>query len=101
VERNNVLYFHRNPVTDEIFYVGIGSVQRANKLCGRGSRWHFYVKKYGKPRVEIYKNNLLWYEALALESHFIDFYGRKKIDKEGVLTNLVLYGNIHGDRANI
>jgi hypothetical protein len=84
-----VVYFHRNPIKDNIiFYVGMGAPKRPFDMHGRNTIWKNYVKKYGKPVVEIYKSNLTMTEALHLETHFIKFYGRRRLDSNGILINM-------------
>lgn len=81
------VYFHRNIETNEIFYVGIGSKDRANEHSNRSQYWKRYVAKYGKPVIEIYKSNLRWMEACHLEIKLISIFGRKKIEDNGILVN--------------
>lgn len=89
-----ILYFHRNPTTKEIFYVGIGqSERRANEMkSGRNIYWLRYVAKYGRPIVEIVHNGLSKDEACRLEIHYIGMF-KKKIDG-GMLVNLSNGGEI-------
>ena len=44
---DKVLYFHINPLRNEIFYVGIGSKARAYSKDSRNRFWKFLVSKYG------------------------------------------------------
>jgi len=53
------IYFHKNPITLEVFYVGIGSNKRAWRFKERNTHWLRYVKKHGFPVVEIIKENLM------------------------------------------
>lgn len=88
-----VVYFHRNRHNGDIFYVGIGQMRRAYCFT-EGSRnflWNRYVKKHGKPIVDIYKTNLRLYEANHLEQFFIRKIGRLK-HREGTLVNLTIGG---------
>jgi hypothetical protein len=87
-----VIYLHRNPVTNDVFYVGMGALRRAYIFGGRSPRWTAYVNKYGKPIVEIYKSHLFEYEAFQLERTLIKTFGRRGIDNGGVLVNLSLGG---------
>jgi len=82
-----VLYLHRNKVTDEIFYVGIGAIKRSKSVGGRNILWKRYVQVHGKPKIEIYRQNLNMIEAINLEYSFIRALGRR-IEKTGNLTNL-------------
>lgn len=81
------LYVHRNPLTNQIFYVGIGVNKRAWEKHARNKHWRNYVGKYGFPVIEIVKNNLTKKEACVLEQEYIKKYGRINIDKDGILVN--------------
>lgn len=87
------LYFHRNPNTNEIFYVGIGTGERYRKYGNRSEFWKRYVKKHGNPIREKYKEFLTWAEACYLESYFIKLFGRIVKDKNGILVNMSLGGD--------
>jgi hypothetical protein len=84
-----ILYFHLNPTTNEIFYVGISSCNhRPTNFSDRNPIWHRYVKKHGKPIVKIIHTNLTKEKACALEKEYIKLYGRKSIESYGVLVNI-------------
>ncbi len=89
-----IVYFHRNPITFEIFYVGIasenGRCQRPHKLDNRNRYWTNTVKKYGGFIVQIVHNGLLKERACCWERFYIRLLGRK-IDG-GQLVNLALGG---------
>jgi len=85
-ENRFCVYFHRNGVTDEIFYVGIGTGYRPKRFSGRNSMWTRVVKKYGY-RIEIVHEELTWEEACRLEKDYIKKLGRRNL-KAGSLTNL-------------
>lgn len=83
------LYFHLNPITKVVFYVGIGSNKyRPNNSDGRNPIWKRYVEKHGDPIVEIIHNNLTKEEACRLEVEYIKHYGRKNVDPKGTLVNI-------------
>jgi hypothetical protein len=82
-----VVYLHKNPQTEVVFYVGMGNKKRPFCFRRRGLVWHNYVNKYGKPLVEIYKSNLSITEAIYLEGHLIKTFGRRRHEKYGVLIN--------------
>ena len=86
------IYFHKNPITLEVFYVGIGSNKRAWRFKERNTHWLRYVKKHGFPVVEIIKENLTKEEAGLLEIEYIQQFGRKGYDIEGKLVNISLGG---------
>lgn len=82
-----VVYFHRNPKTNKVFYVGIGvAKKRAGRLAGRSDYWKRYVAKHGNPIIQIVHENLSKEDACELERRYIKFYG-KKING-GCLVNL-------------
>ena len=84
---DKVVYLHRRKLDNKVFYVGIGYEKRAYDFVGRNKFWHNYVKKYGKPLVEIYKDNLTKKEASKIEVNLIKKYGRRSRGK-GHLVNL-------------
>jgi hypothetical protein len=84
---DKVVYLHRRKLDNKVFYVGIGYEKRAYDFIGRNKFWHNYVKKYGEPLVEIYKDNLTKEEACKIEVNLIKKYGRR-IRGKGHLVNL-------------
>lgn len=81
-----MLYFHLNPVTGVVFYVGIGLRSRYLDKTHRNPYWNNYVSKYGFRAVVIQKN-LTQAEAIKKEIYWIKLLGRK--DKGfGELVNL-------------
>jgi predicted GIY-YIG superfamily endonuclease len=84
---DKVVYLHRRKLDNKVFYVGIGYEKRAYDFIGRNKFWHNYVKKYGEPLVEIYKDNLTKEEACKIEVNLIKKYGRRSRGK-GHLVNL-------------
>lgn len=85
-----VVYFHRNPKTLEIFYVGIGRKRRAFESGGRNKIWQNYVKKHGERVVEIVHEGIDKEQAYALEVFYIKKFGLKK--DGGSLVNITLGG---------
>lgn len=82
---DTVLYFHINPLKNEIFYVGIGSKDRPYEKRRRSKLWNNTVSKYGYI-VDIAHTNLTWEEACKKEKFYIKFLGR--LDKgKGSLVN--------------
>jgi hypothetical protein len=73
------VYCHRNPLTNEIFYIGKGKNQRAYNSQSRGKHWKNYVKKNGIPIVEILYKNLNEEQSLIIEKEMIDKLGRKDL----------------------
>jgi hypothetical protein len=80
------VYCHKNPTTNEIFYVGKGSGYRAYVTQSRGKFWYDYVKKHGIPIVEILHENLSEDESFILEKELIKTFGRRDINN-GLLVN--------------
>lgn len=81
------VYVHLNPITKEVFYVGIGYGNRAwNKWAGRNKFWENYVKKHGF-EVEIIINNITRKQAEKIEINLIAELGRRQIDEGGTLVN--------------
>ena len=60
-ENKYCVYFHINPLKNEIFYVGIGSVKRAHSKS-RSKWWKNIVSKYGYI-IDIIETDLTWSEA--------------------------------------
>ena len=92
---NYYLYYHKNPLTKELFYIGIGTNKRAcDFISGRNSHYKNYIKKHGEPIIDIIKENLTKEEACSLEIEFISKYGRKGIEPDGILLNKSIGGEI-------
>lgn len=85
-----VVYFHRNRKTGIVFYVGIGQKRRAHESGGRNIIWNNYVKKHGKPVVEIVKSELKKEDAYYWELFYVALYKRKK--DGGTLVNITAGG---------
>lgn len=102
--QKHCVYLHRNPATNQVFYVGIGARKdRSYFFHHRNRFWKSYVSKHGQPIVEIIE----WYEkredAEAREIQLIKQYG-KRIDKTGQLVNICdggggIVGYRHTDEA--
>lgn len=87
-ENKCYIYFHFNPITNKLFYIGIGINDRAYKFKGgRNNSYLEHVNTFGKPIVKIYKEGLTKIEACLLETKLIKKYGRLNIDKKGILLN--------------
>lgn len=104
---NTLLYFHYNPIKQEVFYVGIGSKDRAFSKQSRNRHWKYTVAKYGY-EVQIIKENLSRDQACVLERFWIKTFGRKDL-KQGSLVNYteggdgIFEGHTHNEiaKANI
>jgi len=85
-ERGKCVYLHRNPKTQEIFYVGIGVETRAKDKKGRSSAWNKYVNKHGY-ETDIIMRGLTPKQAQSEEKRLIKLYGRR-CKGEGNLVNI-------------
>lgn len=87
-ERTYYLYFHSNPSTNEVFYVGIGRSNSSRYISKRQRTilWQNYVGKYGfiSTKVGIC---LTREQAIEMEKYWIKQFGRKDKGK-GSLLNL-------------
>ena len=85
---NKCVYVHKKQETGEVFYVGIGSINRPyQKAKSQRSVWWFRtVAKYGLS-IEIIATNLPDELAKKIEISLIKLYGRRD-KKEGTLINL-------------
>lgn len=82
------IYQHSNPITGEIFYIGLGLKNRPyNFTTGRSKEWKEYVATNGKPDVKILYNNLTAEEADQIERELVAKLGRKGINIDGILLN--------------
>lgn len=80
------VYFHRNALTNEVFYVGLGKGRRYKFPHNRSNYWKNYVNKYGFiPEIRI--DNISKEQALYFENKYIRFFGRK-INGTGCLINI-------------
>ena len=74
-----VVYRHRRLDTNQVFYVGIGKLEkRAYSNDGRNYHWK-NIAKVTKYDVEMLSTNISWEEACELESFLIQEYGRKDL----------------------
>lgn len=87
MNKNNYVYFHRNPISGDIFYVGVGTKQRAWSHRNRNNQWHNVVNKYGGFTVEIRQKNITRDMAFRFEIRYIKFFGRRGYDTNGILVN--------------
>lgn len=92
-DNKHYLYLHKNPKTNEIFYVGIGVRYRYKETkTNRNQHYLNYVAKYGYPNIEIPHKDLTYFEACIIEKFYIQTYGRVGYEKYGVLVNKGLGG---------
>lgn len=85
------VYFHINPLKNEVFYIGKGThikgrSPRYSSKYGRNQHWERTVKKYGFI-VDVVHDNLTEAEAFELETFYINFYGRRDLGL-GKLVNM-------------
>lgn len=72
------VYFHINPLKNEIFYVGKGYGNRAYDKRGRNSYWKNVVNKYGLI-INIIEDGLDELKAFEREKFYIKKIGRDKL----------------------
>lgn len=82
---NKIVYKHLKP-NGEIFYIGIGSKNRAYSKNNRNKYWKNIVNKYGY-KIEIMFTNLTKEEVCQIETYLICYYGRKDLNT-GILVNM-------------
>ena len=75
---NKVVYRHIRNDTNEVFYIGMGSLKRASVSYSRSKHWHSIVKKEGRT-VEVLACDLSIDEANELEMFLISEYGYKNL----------------------
>ena len=78
MENTKVVYIHRKATNGEVFYVGAGTEERANKKSPsvRSVCWTKTFKKHGVT-VEIVRKGLSAEEAFGIEEELIELIGRK------------------------
>lgn len=87
IQCNEILvYQHRRLDTNEIFYIGIGSMKRAKAKDGRNKLWKRIVNKTDY-NIEILHKDITWNQACELEIELISKYGRIN-NKTGILCNM-------------
>lgn len=105
------IYFHINPITKEVFYVGKGYANRAYEVNKhrRSNFWNNIVNKYGEPIIVIVKDNISEKYAFLLEKAYIKIFGRRDLN-EGTLVNMtnggdglagLIFTEIHKEKISI
>jgi len=84
---NYYIYFHINPLKNEVFYVGKGKGNRAYDFKRRGQFYKDYISKYRNIVVDIIEENLTEQEAFEREIFYIKKIGRRDLGL-GSLVNL-------------
>lgn len=88
-----IVYKHTRLDNGIIFYIGVGSkIKRAHSTISRNEYWWNIVNSVGYT-VDIIAEFETRDEANALERELILKYGRKKIDKDGILVNMTIGGD--------
>jgi len=89
--KNCYIYFHINPITEEVFYVGKGTFTKRNKygrsndLKKRNKHHTSTIKKYGLI-VNIIEDGLSEEESFEREKFYINKFGRRDLGT-GILVN--------------
>jgi len=90
---NYYVYSHSNPITKEIFYIGLGTGKRSKEYkSGRNKHYLNYISKHGKPLVKILHSNITQNKACIIETFLIKKYGRIGYEPQGILVNKSLGG---------
>ncbi len=85
-ENNKVVYIHKYPGTNTVYYVGLGVESRPYDFVRRSKFWLSTYEKYGV-EVEIVATDLTFEQACIVEQTLIRIYGRR--DKgQGSLVNM-------------
>lgn len=85
-ENKCCVYFHINPLKNEIFYVGIGNKKRPYDKRSRSIFWKRIFNKYGYI-VNIIESDLNWDDACKKEIFYIKKLGRRDLGT-GSLVNM-------------
>lgn len=85
-KNNYYIYFHINPIKNEVFYVGKGIRCRAKVKKGRSKLWENVSNKYGYT-ISYPHKNISEKEAFKLETYYISKFGRMDLGN-GCLVNL-------------
>lgn len=91
MQKNTIVYRHRRKDTNEVFYIGIGTVRRSKCKTHRSDWWKRIAFKHGY-EIEILSPFLSWEDACELEMLLIQEYGRLD-NKTGSLVNLTSGGD--------
>jgi len=94
VRTDKCLYVHKDKTTNQIFYVGIGTISRAHSKGGRNREWHKYVKDNNGYKIEILHKNLTVTNAKLMEKSMIAEIGRRHLGT-GYLINILAGGQCH------
>jgi len=86
MEKQFVVYQHRRKDTGKIFYIGIGNKRRAYRTDSRNKYWTNITNKT-EYDIEIIYELDTWEQACVIEIMLIEKYGRKGIEKYGILSN--------------
>ena len=86
MRENIIIYRHIRLDTNEVFYIGIGTVSRSRSKFRRNRYWKNITNKT-EYEVQILKTDLSWKEACELEIILIAYYGRKN-NNTGILCNM-------------
>ena len=86
LKQNYVVYRHRNETTNEIFYIGSGTIERSKQKWFKTDVWKNIVSRDGYT-IEIVAEGLSKDDSLELEYFMINEYGTL-LDEDGPLVNI-------------
>lgn len=87
MDNNDIcVYLHIIPSKNEIFYVGIGKIERAYTKDSRNRWWYNIIEKYDYEVVILF-SGISWKEACLIEMEYISKIGRRDLGL-GTLVNL-------------
>jgi hypothetical protein len=92
-----VVYTHTRLDNGSVFYVGIGTENRAYDKRSRSDYWKRVVNKHDY-RVDITHTGLTYEEACSIEKYLICFYGRSDLGL-GALVNMTDGGEDNSNRS--
>lgn len=98
MENRFLVYAHYTNDTNEIFYIGEGTLKRAHTSCSRNIYWKRKVKKHNGFKVKILSRNLTKKEATRLESKIIKALKKRNYKLTNILESSI--GNYSKNSGN-
>lgn len=82
------VYFHFTADTNQLFYVGVGHLDRAWTSANRSRFWKNKVKKHDGFISRVIASDLTIEQSHEIEKNYISIFGREAYEKNGLLVNL-------------